>query len=318
MVLFAGGGGVESGLVEAGIRPLISVEFDPTNPELSKALADSNHLNFKPYGGKVIRESIQVLAKLGFPGFPLNPDYLHASPVCSNYSNAKSNGREQPQDIDAAIAVAQAIQTLQPRCFTLENVPAYQNSESWYLIESALKAEGYASATAVLDASDYGVAQSRKRFIVKASRFERPGLPPKQKQIGWYEAIEDLISDLPRSELLPAQKQSLNEKLRLKPGLEALLIERTGYQKGKPQVREPAEPCWTIKKSIFHDQNMNGRSRFIDVWLASGEARALTIEAIARLQGFPRWYYLPDKVAVAGSLLGYSVPPPLIKALVEA
>jgi hypothetical protein len=42
-----------------------------------------------------------------------------------------------------------------------------------------------------------------------------------------------------------------------------------------------------------------------------------TTEAVTRLQGFPSWYYPPDQVSVAGSLLGYSVPPPLIKALVE-
>jgi hypothetical protein len=56
--------------------------------------------------------------------------------------------------------------------------------------------------------------------------------------------------------------------------------------------------------------------RSIDVWLAPSEIKALTIEAITILQGFPSWYCLPEKVSVAGSILGYSVPPPLIKALV--
>jgi hypothetical protein len=30
------------------------------------------------------------------------------------------------------------------------------------------------------------------------------------------------------------------------------------------------------------------------------------------------WYYLPDQVSVAGSILGYSVPPLLVKALVAS
>ncbi len=316
VVLFAGGGGVECGLVEAGIRPVISVECDPGNPELSRALAANNHLNFKPYGGKVVRQTVQELAANFFPGFPLSPDFLHTSPVCSNFSRA-SSGKESGEDVEAAIAVAQALSCLQPKCFTLENVPSYLNSESWYLIETALKGEGYLITSAVLDAADYGVPQSRKRFIVKASRDSKPGLPPQQKRIGWYETIANLIADLPPSELLPAQHKVLNEKLSLKPGLEALLIERTGYRDGTPQVREPAEPCWTIKKSIFHDHKGANRSRFIDIWLASGEVKALTIEVIACLQGFPNWYYLPDKVLVAGSICGYSVPPPLITALVS-
>jgi DNA (cytosine-5)-methyltransferase 1 len=198
----------------------------------------------------------------------------------------------------------------------LENVPSYQDSESWYLIETALKAEKYLISSAVLDAADYGVPQSRKRFIVKASRESKPGLPPKQRRVGWYEAIADLIPSLPSSELLPAQVKAVEEKLSFVPGLEALLIERSGFR-DSPQTREPAEPAWTIKKSIFHDHKGANRNRFIDVWLSSGEVKALTVEAIARLQGFPSWYYLPDKVSVAGSILGYSVPPPLITALVR-
>jgi DNA (cytosine-5)-methyltransferase 1 len=314
IVLFAGGGGVECGLVQAGIRPIISVEFDPTNPELSNEIANANHLNFKPYGGKVIRQSVEELAANQFLGFPINPDFLHCSPVCSRFTRM-NDGKETQEDINAAIAVSQAILYLQPRSFTLENVPAYENSESWYIIQQTLKGEGYLIASAVLDAADYGVPQSRKWFIAKASRGSIPGLPQKQQRVGWFDAIASLIPDLPFSELLPAQHKALNEKLSVKPGLEALLIERIGFR-DKPQVREPAEPCWTIKKSIFHDHKGANRSRFIDVWVAPGEVKALTIDASAIVQGFPSWYCLPSKVSVAGSILGYSVPPPMIKALV--
>ena len=73
VVLFAGGGGVEAGMVMAGIRPVLSVEFDPGKPELSRALAQSNHLNFKPYGSRVIKRTVEDLANAGFPNFPRNP-----------------------------------------------------------------------------------------------------------------------------------------------------------------------------------------------------------------------------------------------------
>ncbi len=314
VVLFAGGGGVECGMIAAGIRPVLSVESDPIKQKLSKALADNNHLNFKPYGGKIIYQTVEEIASTGFQGFPLNPDYLHASPVCSNFSLA-NNGREAKEDIEAAIATAHFISYLQPKCFTLENVPAYQNSESWYLLEQALKGEGYLIVSAVIDAADYGVPQSRKRFIVKAARGSTPGLPAYSRRFGWYEAIKDLIPDLPTSKLLAAQQKALELKRSLQPSIQALLIERIGFRKGKPKVREPFEPCWTIKRSIFTDHKDDNCSRFIDVWLADGSVKALNIEAIARLQSFPSWYYLPDQVSIAGSILGYSVPPLLVKAL---
>ena len=317
VVLFAGGGGVECGMVAAGIRPVLSVEHDPVKTGLSSALARNNHLNFKPYGGKIIPQTVEKIAQAGFPDFPRNLDYLHASPVCSNFSLA-SNGKEETEDINAAIATAQAIRYLQPQCFTLENVPAYQDSESKYMIEQTLKEEGYQIVSAFLDAADYGVPQSRKRFILKATRGSTPGLPAKVRQVGWYEAIAHLIPELPSSELLPAQQKAVENKRKLQPSIQALLIERTGFRDGTPKVREPAEPCWTIKRSIFTDQNGNNRSRFIDVWLADGTIKALTIEAMACLQSFPSWYYLPDQVSVAGSILGYSVPPLLVKVLVAS
>jgi DNA (cytosine-5)-methyltransferase 1 len=134
VVLFAGGGGIEAGIVQAGIRPVIAVEFDPTKIDLSRAIpsahfvnALNHHRNFSEYGCRIIQLTVQEVARLGFIGFPHRPDYLHASPVCANVSLAHTakagKGIETADDLSAAIAVAKAIQQLQPRVFTLENVP---------------------------------------------------------------------------------------------------------------------------------------------------------------------------------------------------
>ena len=88
VVLFAGGGGIEAGMVQAGIRPVIAVEFDPTKPDLSRAIAKTHHHNFSEYGCRIIQLTVQEVARLGFLGFPRRPDYLHASPVCANFSQA--------------------------------------------------------------------------------------------------------------------------------------------------------------------------------------------------------------------------------------
>ncbi|WP_234711206.1 DNA cytosine methyltransferase [Nostoc punctiforme] len=127
VVLFAGGGGIEAGMVEAGIRPVIAVEFDPTKPELSRAIALTHHCNFSEYGCRVVQLTVQEVAQSGFIGFPRYPDYLHASPVCANFSLAHTakagKGIESADDLTAAASVAEAIRQLQPRVFTLENVP---------------------------------------------------------------------------------------------------------------------------------------------------------------------------------------------------
>ncbi|WP_292791248.1 DNA cytosine methyltransferase [Nostoc sp. NMS7] len=106
VVLFAGGGGIEAGMVQAGIRPVIAVEFDPTKPDLSRAIAKTHHRNFREYGCRVVQLTVQEIARLGFIGFPRRPDYLHASPVCANFSQAHTakagKGIETADDLSAA------------------------------------------------------------------------------------------------------------------------------------------------------------------------------------------------------------------------
>ncbi|WP_242063468.1 hypothetical protein [Nostoc sp. FACHB-892] len=73
IVLFAGGGGIEAGMVEAGIRPVIAVEFDPSKPDLSRAIAKTHHHNFSEYGCRIIQLTVQEVAQSGFIGFPRAP-----------------------------------------------------------------------------------------------------------------------------------------------------------------------------------------------------------------------------------------------------
>ncbi|WP_225912883.1 DNA cytosine methyltransferase [Nostoc flagelliforme] len=174
VVLFAGGGGIEAGMVQAGIRPVIAVEHDPSKPDLSRAIAKTHHHNFSEYGCKIIQLTVQEVAQSGFLGFPRRPDYLHASPVCANFSQAHTakagKGGETSDDLTAAIAVAEAIRQLQPRVFTLENVPRYQNSQSFSIILQILELEGYSVNYSVVNMADFRLPQARRRLILIACR----------------------------------------------------------------------------------------------------------------------------------------------------
>lgn len=311
VVLFAGGGGIEAGMVQAGIRPVIAVEFDPSKPELSRAIAKNHHHNFSEYGCKVIQLTVQEVARLGFIGFPCHPDYLHASPVCANFSQAHTakagKGIETADDLTAAIAVAEAIRQLQPRVFTLENVPRYQNSQSFSIILSALEQKGYSVNYSVVNMADFGLPQARRRLVLVASRGFHVALPLGAKSCGWYEAIAHLIPTMPNSHLLPKQQQAL-EKFLAGNAPTPLLIERVG---GRTQSKyKPGNlPCNTILRSHFTDHKGCNRSKFADIWLPDGIVKSLSIEGAAILQGFPGWYEFPNETATAGSIIGYSVPP---------
>ncbi|WP_339382523.1 hypothetical protein [Nostoc flagelliforme] len=68
--------------------------------------AKTHHHNFSEYGCKIIQLTVQEVAQSGFLGFPRRPDYLHASPVCANFSLAHTakagKGSETADDLTAA------------------------------------------------------------------------------------------------------------------------------------------------------------------------------------------------------------------------
>ncbi|MBD2498211.1 DNA cytosine methyltransferase [Nostoc sp. FACHB-280] len=311
VVLFAGGGGVEAGMVQAGIRPVIAVEHDPTKPQLSQAIAHTHHRNFHEYGCKVIQQTVQELARAGFIGFPGNPDYLHASPVCANFSQAHTakagTAIETDDDLTAAQAVAEAIRQLRPRVFTLENVPRYQSSQSFAIILDALESLSYHVNYRVVNMADFGLPQARRRLVLIACRDLTLSLPPTSGPIGWYGAIAHLIRMMLDSQLLTRQQQAV-ERFLANNEPAPLLIERVGGRNGL-KYKPGHLPANTIVRSHFTDHKGCNRNKFADIWLPDGRVKSLSIEGTAVLQGFPKWYEFPKETATAGSIIGYSVPP---------
>lgn len=310
-VLFAGGGGVECGMFDAGIDPIWAVEWNPHNTQLSEALIQSHKRNFP--NCKVVAKPVQQVDWRRLP----KVNILWASPMCSNFSMAK-NAEETLEDIEMAMAVCDAIAILTPTYFYLENVAGYRKSVSFDAIISTLKRLGYSVEWSIENFAHYGLPQARKRLILRSALGVAVSSLPKkvEKHVGWYEAIADLIPNLPDSELLPNQQQSADKYLEKNPPA-PLLIDRVGGR-GDYKAKPGHLPANTILRSQFTDGNNRNRNRCGDIRLLNGEIKSLTIECVRRLQGFPDWYQMPESVAIAGSILGYSVPPMFVKQLFEA
>ncbi|MDJ0598143.1 MAG: DNA cytosine methyltransferase [Crocosphaera sp.] len=317
---FAGGGGVEIGMMAAGINPILAIECDPQKPELSKAIADVYEQNFHT---PLLRQTIQQWANAGFPGCPYEIDFAHFSPVCCNFS-VETNRGDLEQDISAAMAIADFISAKQPKVFTLENVPAYASSTSWHIIQNSLLDNGYLPNSKVYDFADYGVPQRRKRFFCVAMK--NRWFPEIQKTcpVGWFEAIKDVIPTLKPTSLTANQAKAIQKACH-----HPILIPRIGYRDRCPSVTPGNQPAPTIKRSLFDDGKGSRRSqvwtvvtsprirfggRHLTIWDGS-QALNCNLEVFRRLQTFPVGYKFSGDIRVDGSILGNSVPPLFIQKI---
>lgn len=329
--LFSGIGGADLGAIAAGLEHTWGLEYESPLAELYKAnIGDCHVMN------------ILDANSIKFD----RPDWLHASPVCKSFSAANKNKGELQLDIDCAKKVVEFLEVLQPKHFSLENVQAYGKSHSFGLIVDALNRLGYWSNWQVLNSADFGVPQSRRRLILLAVKGGfLPSLPQKEKHVGWYEAIADLVHDLPDSKLADWQINALPKEIKdhyfvpyfFETGFsqaknqtepastimafasgvgkgrayKALLIENTGARSDRPlQTRNADEPCWTLRAmgqdGHYHRSNALVNSRVV----------ALDIKCLARLQSFPDNYKWSDKKSLDGKGIGNSVTPLMFQKLI--
>ena len=185
---FSGGGLVEEGL-KGIIDPVVAVEYD----EKISGVYRNN------FGQHIVTADVRdVDPKELVKQIDGEVEYFHASPVCKNYSQAKSNHAELELDKETAASTAEFINAIKPKVVTIENVKGYKDSEAMKTITDALDANGYTWDADVYNAADYGGYTNRERLIVRAVRDGK--LPDKPKKMahksGWYEAVADIIPTL--------------------------------------------------------------------------------------------------------------------------
>lgn len=289
--LLSGGDLVGVGAREAGLSHLQGFEIED---DIAKVARDN--------GFNVITADVMELD----PTTLEVPDILHASPVCKNASlinNDKGGKREAAEDKAMGEKIAQFIDVMTPRVFTLENVYGYRNFEAFQIILGALSRNGYMYHYENVNSADFGVPQTRERLILRAVKNSLlPSFPPILRWVSWMEAIEDLIPSFEPWRLAEWQKKILP------PSKPVLLIGNN--QGGDERIRlncvTPDKPSFTITVS-------NAAKNRI---LINGKVLRPTIRALARLQSLPDDYKLPDHKETARKIVGNGVPPKLYQAII--
>lgn len=214
--LFSGLGGLDFGLDRAGFATLGSVELDPAAREqLGKHRKSANLLD---HGDVCTLSSRELLSAVG--KHPTEIDLLAAGPPCQPFSRAGAwfrapRGLRDPR-ADTLRSFFRILRGVLPRAVLLENVPGLVNRHGRWLatnLASVNRACGTAySFTAIsVNAADYGVPQTRRRYFLLANRYGLPFQVPEpthgpgrqQAYLTSWDALGGLKIDSELPELRP-------------------------------------------------------------------------------------------------------------------
>lgn len=169
--LFAGCGGMSLGLEAAGFDIAAAIEYDAIH-------ALVHHYNF-PYCATLCRDlshvkGSEILAILQEKGHGPEIDLIAGGPPCQGFSHIGKRQLDDPRNA-LVFEYLRLITELMPKYFIFENVPGIATGEHRQFLEELIndfEAVGYliTKPVHILDASEFGAPQRRKRLILVGSR----------------------------------------------------------------------------------------------------------------------------------------------------
>lgn len=154
--LFCGGGFGARGAVRAGGKPLLAVDSWKLATQTYKA-------NFPET--KVIQSNIEDIDPFKFKK-NYKPNILLTSPECTAHSIARGARPGCEGSRETALSMFPWIEAFEPRWVIIENVNRMKAWDRHEEILVGLEECGYEVSQLLLDASDFGTPQSRKRLFL--------------------------------------------------------------------------------------------------------------------------------------------------------
>jgi DNA (cytosine-5)-methyltransferase 1 len=334
--LFSGCGAMSIGVQEAcralglRFRPVISIDFDRRTTDVYKA-------NFPT--AKVHTADIRHLL-VGRLGFSLTPaekklkklagriDVAVAGPPCQGHSDLNNYTRRRDPKNGLYYRIVRFAKIVKPRNLIIENVPAVVHDRGRVVsrAKKALEALHYKVQDGVLDLTELGVPQTRRRHVLIASLKHDIDLDhlisnsyAKKRSLRW--AIADLVKRQSDSAMdrWPGQTKAAKRRIqylfkhevhdlpnRLRPPCHRYNNHTYSSVYGRLRWEQPAQTITTGFMCM-------GQGRFVH----PKQPRTLTPREAARLQFIPDFFSFGDKpkaVALA-DMIGNAVPTKLTYVL---
>lgn len=162
--LFAGAGGATQGLVDAGWTVVAAVENDPIAAKTysdNYPTVDLRIDDIQTVDPAELRRDLKLRRKA--------LSLLKACPPCQGYSTLGTGDTEDPRN-DLVQEVWRFAREFMPKAILLENVPGLRGDRRLDRLFRQLRAVGYGAREYIVNATEFGVPQRRRRLIVLAVR----------------------------------------------------------------------------------------------------------------------------------------------------
>lgn len=302
--LFAGVGGFHYGLSNVGGVCVYANEWEPH----AAKLYGLNH-GVKPDGD---------ITKVDVGDIPEH-DVLAAGFPCQAFSiSGKRNGFSDPRGT-LFFDIMRIVEARKPRVVFLENVKnfaTHDGGKTLLTVRNSLTNAGYVFYSKLYNASDFGLPQSRKRFIMVGIRedvddadgfvFPEPSKPlvalksvlETNVSAEYYVNRSDVVLDLSKR-----SRNVVNKPVRVG------MVNKGGQGERIYDINGHA-----ITLSAYG----GGVGAKTGLYYVDGKIRKLTPRECARLQGFPESFILPESKQTAWRVFGNAVPVPIVQTVAEA
>jgi DNA (cytosine-5)-methyltransferase 1 len=311
---FCGAGGLDLGFAQAGYDVIFAADYDDAAVEThnaNSAVPAAEKLDLLKVKAKDIVDRLDNLNE------PIRPVGIIGGPPCQGFSRANTQRCHTDPRNTLARRYAQLIidltDTYSIQFFVFENVPEILAEKNSAILRSLKRklAEKFKISLKVLNAADFGVAQTRERlFMVGLRRGDEKSAP-------------QFAFPIP----IPKARLTVRETI-------GHLPEPVFFDRSLTSADIPHHPNhWTMRPRsprFSPDLVSSGRSLIRLDWdkpsrtVAYGHReihvhptglRRLSIHEAMLLQGFPSTYHLRGNLSQQVTQVSNAVPPPVAKAI---
>jgi len=313
--LCCGLGGLSLAAKQIGCQIVAGVDKNPTALKtFRRNFPEAEAIEGSVRSTTILKRCRELLRPSGKDKFS---SVILSGPPCQGFSAAGSRDPKDPRN-KVLVAVARAIAELQPRCAIIENVSmvlAEKHGTRLGTFEDVLTEGGYHIMRVLLDASEFGVCQKRKRaffFVTRAELNEEDILKRLKAHNVPTQGAQEALRGLPSPPVRPddyddekeyagiinhmamCHSQSVMDKIAaITPGTGPMSYRRL----------HPTRPSNTLFSG-----HRAPPAHF-------SEPRSITVREAARLQGFPDDFRIFGAFSNQMEQVTNAVPPPLTRAV---